>query len=654
MRRLLLAVALLVTASVAVVNVPAVQAQEVVPELIARALGTQTVGPVALGSATGGTVPWGLDRLDARSGKDGSFTYSTDGTGVKVYVADSGINESHEDLAGRVLPGWSYRSRNSLDPTGLALSSYNASVAAYDSDKTNGIEPRRGIEPCEYDSLVNQYVPSTIDGVRDDADIGIFDNDGHGTHVAGIVGGTYSGVAKAVSLVPVRMLDSCGSGTATMVQKGLEWILANHQDGERAVVNMSIGFDVSATTIDNAIRNLMAEGIVVIAASGNSAKSACNTTPAGTPGTISVGAINTNDAETTWSNFGDCVDIFAPGDSIVSAWPKYSAATNTYMSESGTSMAAPHVSGAVARYLQTATVTSATPTDAWNWLRHNATCNAVTYTTARQLLTRTPNRLLAVDAPATVPCAPTSVAATVASKSTVVSWVEPVSANGSAITNYTATANPGGQNCTTVALTCEISGLRAGETYSVTVTATNAIGIGAASTVTQVIPDGIPDTPVEALSEVGNKTVTVSWPSVTSASSGALTYVVVASPGGATCSTQETSCRIDGLKNGTQYTFSVTTQTSSGQASASSVVVTARPGFVVKKTSVKKGSRTLLSSVVTTVSKGKKTWSETGRCSLSNGRLVAPATVSTCYLTLKVAKSPNFPAMSTRVKVLVR
>jgi hypothetical protein len=84
------------------------------------------------------------------------------------------------------------------------------------------------------------------------------------------------------------------------------------------------------------------------------------------------------------------------------------------------------------------------------------------------------------------------------------------------------------------------------------------------------------------------------------------------------------------------------------------VVITARPGFVVKKTSVKKKSRTLLSSVVTTVSKGKKTWSETGRCSISNGRLVAPATKTACYLTLKVAKSPNFPAMSTRVKVVVR
>ena len=639
MRRFWFAVALIATASVSVAHVPAVQAQGVAPELIARALGTQTVGPAEYGSATGGAVPWGLDRLDARSGKNGSYTYSTDGTGVKVYVADSGINISHPDITGRVLSGWSYRS----DTT--AVLSYNTSLTY---ELTN---PGKGIVACE-NGPTHATNPVLMDGVTDVSDVGTTDNDGHGTHVAGIVGGTYSGVAKAVSLVPVRVLDSCGAGTATMVRKGLEWILANHQEGERAVVNMSIGFDVSATTIDNAIRNLMAEGIVVIAASGNSAKSACNTTPAGTPGTISVGAININDAETTWSNFGDCVDIFAPGDSVVSAWPKYSSLTNTYISESGTSMAAPHVSGAVARYLQTATVTSATPTDAWNWLRHNATCNAVTYTTARQLLTRTPNRLVAVDAPATAPCAPTAVTATVATKSTVVSWAEPATANGSVITGYTAMVNPGGQSCTTVALTCEILGLRAGETYAVTVTSTNALGVSAPSSATQVVPDGIPDVPVNALSVVGNKTVTVSWPSVTSSSSSAITYVVVASPGGATCATIEVSCTFIGLKNGTQYTFSVSTKTSSGQVGASSVVVTARPGFEVKKTSVKKKSRTLLSSVVTSLSKGKKTWSETGRCSISNGRLVAPATKSTCYLTLKVAKSSNFPAMSTRVKVL--
>jgi subtilisin family serine protease len=153
---------------------------------------------------------------------------------------------------------------------------------------------------------------------------------------------------------------------------------------------MSIGFESTATSIDTAIRNLLAEGIVVVAASGNEGGSACGITPAGTPGTISVGASNANDAEPSFTSFGECVDIFAPGQTIVSSWPwcdsvsicGRSGIVDTYnVGETGTSMAAPHVAGAVARFLQSATVTATTPTDAWNWLKTNATCNAITYYT---------------------------------------------------------------------------------------------------------------------------------------------------------------------------------------------------------------------------------------------------------------------------------
>jgi subtilisin family serine protease len=215
--------------------------------------------------------------------------------------------------------------------------------------------------------------------VRDDVDVGKVDNDGHGTHVAGTIAGISSGVAKAVSIVPVRVLDSCGAGTTTMVLKGLNWILADHQPGEKAVVNMSIGFEDTATIIDTAIKSLLAEGIVVVAASGNDGQSACGITPASTQGTISVGASNSTDGEPYFTNFGECVDIFAPGQSIVSTWPKDETLINTYAGVTGTSMAAPHVAGAVARYLQSETVTSATPANAWNWLKTNATCNAITY-----------------------------------------------------------------------------------------------------------------------------------------------------------------------------------------------------------------------------------------------------------------------------------
>jgi subtilisin family serine protease len=215
-----------------------------------------------------------------------------------------------------------------------------------------------------------------------------------------------------------------------MVLNGLNWILADHQPGEKAVINMSIGFESPALSIDAVIKSLLAEGIVIVAASGNDGKSPCGITPAGTEGTISVASSTSSDAEPAFTNFGACVDIFAPGQSIISSWPKYLSATNTYAGETGTSMAAPHVAGAVARYLQSATVTATTPMEAWNWLKTNATCNAITYysssstDTSRVGLAKTPNRLLAVDAPAAVPCAPNNVTATIDNKSSVVTWMK--------------------------------------------------------------------------------------------------------------------------------------------------------------------------------------------------------------------------------------
>lgn len=438
MRRIAVVLAFLCSAIVALA-VPttvhaAISAPE--PEMIARAIGTQTTGPLGF-PAPNDVIPWGLDRIDSRIGRDNTFTYSTDGTGVKAYVVDSGVNASHGAFFSRVLTGWSYRSRTS-DPTGAALTSYNNAIAAYNSN------PATGISPCAYKSSVHQFTPSTFDGVREDSDVGKVDNDGHGTHVAGTIGGTNTGVAKEVSIVPVRVLDSCGAGTTTMVLGGLNWILTDHLPGQKAVVNMSIGFESTATSVETAIKNLLAEGIVVVAASGNDGGSSCGITPAGTPGTISVGASTYNDLEPYFSNFGQCVDIFAPGQSIVSTWPKYLTTTDTYAGETGTSMAAPHVAGAVARFLQSATVTATTPTDTWNWLKTNATCNTITYykssasDTSRVALAKTPNRLLAVEAPATVPCAPGNVTATSGSESSVVTWDEVPAGNGSAITAYTA------------------------------------------------------------------------------------------------------------------------------------------------------------------------------------------------------------------------
>ena len=649
MRRLSVAAALLFSAVLALAMPATVQASSSAsePEMIARAIGTQTTGPSGF-AAPNNVMPWGLDRIDSRSGRDNSFTYTTDGTGVKAYIVDSGVSATHSQFSGRVVAGWSYR-RDSASVT-----SYNSANTAYNSN------PANGIAPCAYDSRVHQYVPSTFDGVFDANDVGTVDNDGHGTHVAGIVGGLSTGVAKAVTIVPVRVLDSCGAGTRTMVLNGLNWIRDVHQAGEKAVVNMSIGFESTATDIDTAIKNLLAEGIVVVAASGNEGKSACDITPAGTQGTISVGASTSSDTEPFFTNFGECVDIFAPGQSIVSTWPQ---TPDMYVRESGTSMAAPHVVGAVARFLQSATVTTATPTDAWNWLKTNATCNAITYykssasDTSRAALAKTPNRLLAVDAPASVPCAPSNVTATVASKSSVVAWEEVAADNGSVVTSYTAIASPGGKSCSvTSGTTCTITGLVNNTSYSIYVVANNAIGVGAASTAVTVLPIGIPGAVTAVVAAARESALNVSWTQTEGDATG-ITYIATASPGGGTCSTVETattSCTISGLVNGAQYTVSVVGTNAYGTGLAATLQSAVRPGFTVKKSVVKKNSMTPLSWLVSSISTGAKKWGESGPCSIVGTKLKAPKRSTSCVVVLKVAKTKKYPAMSTRIRITVQ
>ena len=656
MRRIAAALTLFCSVFVTLAVPTTVQASSSEPEyeLIARAIGTQVAGPSGF-LTPNAVMPWGIDRIDARVGRDNSFTYTTDGTGVKAYIVDSGVNVTHPEFSSRVLPGWSYRSRNS-DPTGAALASYNASIAAYN------LNPKNGISPCAYNSTIHQLVPSTFDGVRDDTDIGQIDNDGHGTHVAGVVGGLTTGVAKGVTVVPVRVLDSCGKGSATMVLNGLNWILADHQPGEKAVINMSIGFESPALSIDAVIKSLLAEGIVIVAASGNDGKSPCGITPAGTEGTISVASSTSSDAEPAFTNFGACVDIFAPGQSIISSWPKYLSATNTYAGETGTSMAAPHVAGAVARYLQSATVTATTPMEAWNWLKTNATCNAITYyssystDTSRVGLAKTPNRLLAVDAPAAVPCAPNNVTATIDNKSSVVTWDEVVAGNGSAVTAYTATATPGGKSCSIPSgTTCTIMGLTNNAVYSIAVAATNSVGVGTGSAEVSVTPSGPPSAVAGLVVTTQKNALDVSWVQADGDGFG-ITYTATATPGGSTCSSTETvmtSCRIEGLINGTQYTVTVAGINSFGASPTTGLEKSVRPGFTVKKSLVKKGSSSSLSWLISSISTGTKTWSESGPCSIVGTKLKAPKTAASCVVTLKVAKKGKYPAMSTKLRVAV-
>ncbi len=260
---------------------------------------------------TGAT--WGIDRIDQRAlPLSTSYTYNYTGAGVTAYIIDTGILITHSEFGTR---------------------------ATYGYDAVDGSLPAA-------------------------------DCNGHGTHVAGTVGGNTYGVAKGVNLVAVRVLDCAGSGTTTGVIAGIDWVTSNHTTGA-AVANMSLGGSAS-TALDTAVKNSIADGVVYAVAAGNNNRKACNYSPARVPEAITVGATTNTDARASYSNYGTCLDIFAPGSSITSSWYTSTTATNTI---SGTSMATPHVAGAAALYKQANP--SATPQQVRDALVNNATSNVV-------------------------------------------------------------------------------------------------------------------------------------------------------------------------------------------------------------------------------------------------------------------------------------
>lgn len=381
-------------------------------------------------------IPWQLDRINqATLPLDGNASLgSLTGAGIDIYVVDSGTRFTHEQFGGRAIPG--------ID----VLTSKN-------------------------ESAVNP--PAS-------------DCDGHGSHVAALAGGSTVGVAPQARIVSARVLDCVGDGKVADVVTALRWIRANHRAGVVSIVNLSLGVDLGddGDALDAEIHHLIDDGVVVTVAAGNGDGNAvpfdaCQTAPSDVPGALVVGATGIDDSVAYYSNYGPCLDLYAPGGdrtkAVTSAWFDNDT---SYKNDIGTSMASPLVAGYAALLAQQQPTLC--PDDIGNAIVARATQNVIT-----NMPSTSPNKMLRIDTspiPASTPGQASHIIITTDGPALVVSWDSPCD-GGSPITSTEVTLSYAGKVVKKVSVAPGVTSVRfknlvLGRKYNVTITPSNAIGVG--------------------------------------------------------------------------------------------------------------------------------------------------------------------------------